>query len=73
MKGLVNINPGNNQGSTPLHGAVKSKEMSIYQLIMINVKNKNPADNDGITPQMVAASDEYNRILLDLGVIPYMP
>ena len=73
MKGLVNINPGNNQGSTPLHGAAKSKEMSICQLIMINVKNKNPADNDGITPQMVAASDEYNRILFDLGVIPYMP
>ena len=73
MKGLVNINPGNNQGSTPLHGAAKSKQMPICQLIMINVKNKNPADNDGITPQMVAASDEYNRILLDLGVIPYLP
>ena len=72
MKGLANINPGNNQGSTPLHGAAKSKEMSICQLIMINVKNKNPADNDGITPQMVAASDEYNRIILDLGVITYM-
>ena len=53
-----------------ISGAAESKKMSLCKLIIENVKDKNWVDNNGITPFMVNPSDEYKKILDDLGFSP---
>ena len=45
------INPSGNEGWTPLHAAAKCGEREMCKFIADKIENKNPEDNDGVTPQ----------------------
>ena len=45
------INPSENYGWTPLHGAAKFGQREMCKFIADRIENKNPEDNDGVTPQ----------------------
>ena len=52
---LVNKNPRNSRGTTPLHEAAAFGYLDLVEEIFESVTNKNPKDNKGDTPLHVAA------------------
>ena len=50
-KAKTEINPSNNEGWTPLHAAAKRGQREMCKFIADRIENKNPEDNDGVTPQ----------------------
>ena len=55
-------NPGNQDGSTPLHLASSQGHEEICRLIMERVDDKNPADNRGRTPLHEAARRDHKDV-----------
>ena len=63
LKKLVNKNPRNKKGATPLHFAARNGNFDICLLLIANIGNeKNPRDNFGITPLHAAAYQGYLNI-----------
>ena len=56
MEKLENKNPGDNNGSTPLHFAARFGHLDVCSAIMEKLDNKNPMDNDGQTPLQYAVN-----------------
>ena len=50
-KARTEINPSDNEGWTPLHAAAKRGQREMCKFIADRIENKNPEDNDGVTPQ----------------------
>ena len=57
---IVDKNPANNIGSTPLHYAANNGYLDICRLIINNVDNMLPYNNAGKTPKDLA--DLNNRV-----------
>ena len=62
VKNLEDTNPGDWNGSTPLHTAVGNYD--ILKLLIDNATIKNPADNSGMTPLHWAAREEMSKFKL---------
>ena len=50
-KAGTHINPSDNEGWTPLHAAAFGDQREMCRFIADKIENKNPEDNDGVTPQ----------------------
>ena len=50
------INPSDNEGTTPLHAAAGGGHLLICSMIMEKIQEKIPADKDGYTPLHAAAA-----------------
>ena len=59
MAKVTDKNPGT-YGRTPLHFAASMGRLEMCKLILENVNDKNPVDNNGKTPKDIAK--EYNEL-----------
>ena len=50
-KAGTDINPSDNEGWTPLHAAAQDGQREMCKFIADKIGNKNPKDNEGVTPQ----------------------
>ena len=68
-------NPADIHGNTPLHWAVESGHLAISNLIMKNVENKNPFNNEGIAPLDLARNHSNPQIYQHMirGMLPNQP
>ena len=62
MDRLVNKNPGDNSGYTPLHSAALTGCFNVCEFIMERLEDKNPPNNDGKTPLHLAAEKGHFNI-----------
>ena len=63
MKGLSNKNPASGDGQhTPLHFASDRGHFEVCKLILENISEKNPRNNNGDTPLHIAASNGHLEI-----------
>ena len=49
-------------GITPLHMAAEKGHYEVFQLIISNVNEKNPASHDGFTPLHIATKHGHYKI-----------
>ena len=47
---VLDINPRDAEGWTPLHSAAQKGHMKIYNFLLERTEDKNPIDDHGITP-----------------------
>ena len=72
---FCSTNPADIHGNTPLHWAVESGHLAISNLIMKNVENKNPFNNEGIAPLDLARNHSNPQIYQHMirGMLPNQP
>ena len=47
---VLDVNPRDSEGWTPLHSAAQKGHMKIYNFLLERTEDKNPIDDHGITP-----------------------
>ena len=47
---VLDVNPRDGEGWTPLHSAAQKGHMKIYNFLLERTEDKNPIDDHGITP-----------------------
>ena len=62
MKEVIDRNPRNNHGQTPLHLAAKNGHLKVCKTIIKEADDKNPKDNQGMTPFHIAALMGHEKI-----------
>ena len=50
VQNVLDVNPGDGEGWTPLHSAAQKGHMEIYNFLREKIVDKNPIDDHGITP-----------------------
>jgi ankyrin repeat protein len=56
MENILDKNPMDNEGKTPLHMSAEGGHLKICEYIMDHLQNKSPKDNDDWTPLHYAAN-----------------
>ena len=62
MKEVIDRNPRDNHGQTPLHTAAKNGHLKVCKTIIKEADDKNPKDNRGMTPFHIAALMGHEKI-----------
>ena len=62
MKEVIDRNPRDNHGQTPLHLAAKNGHLNVCKAIIKEANDKNPKDNQGMTPFHFAALVGHEKI-----------
>ena len=62
MKEVIDRNPRDNHGQTPLHLAAKNGHLKVCKTIIKEADDKNPKDNQGMTPFHIAALMGHEKI-----------
>ena len=62
MKEVIDRNPRDNHGQTPLHLAAKNGHLKVCKAIIKEADDKNPKDNRGMTPFHIAALMGHEKI-----------
>ena len=62
MEIIVDKNPKDNKGLTPLHYAAKKGHEEVCEVLIYAAKEKNPKDENGITPLHFAAENGHKEI-----------
>ena len=57
-------NPRSNFGWTPLHSAARGGHLEICELITSNVEEKDPPDNNGVTPSKIVIEQSQKLLRL---------
>ena len=60
MSKVLDVNPKNNFGNTPLHYAVRGGKLDVVKYIMDQIKDKNPKNNEGNTPLHLAVNLQWH-------------
>ena len=74
LKNVLDKNPTDNTGQTPLHVVLSGRltrhslprnvnlNKEVFRFILENIDNKNPEDNNGVTPKDIALEYGYYEI-----------
>ena len=62
LENVVDKNPKDNNGNTPLHLAAQNGQFALCELILKNADEKNPKSNYGKTPLDSANPREKNEM-----------
>ena len=62
IKDLVDKNPKDNEGCTPLHCAAQEGHLEVAEYIAGQIEDKNPVDESGDTPLSVATENGHLEI-----------
>ena len=60
--GMEVIQMSDIEGNTPLHFAAKNGHLDLCELIIMNIKNKNPRNMLNETPMFLAAVNYHNAV-----------
>ena len=59
---MINKNPADNEGYTPLHIAAQQGHLNVCKLIIENVIVKNPSSDKGETPLSLATQYSHEKV-----------